>query len=60
MIIKHYFSSPEYIVSFDFDSIAVWNKADALGLIFDYRQDGRHIIYTWNNAYEQWEIEELE
>lgn len=60
MIIKHYFFSPEYTVSFDFDSSAVWGKADTLDLISDCRQEGRQIAYTRNNAFEQWEIEELE
>ncbi len=60
MIIKHYFFTPEYTVSFDFESAVVWGKADALDLISDYRLEGRHIAYTRNNAFEQWEIEELE
>lgn len=60
MIIKHYFFSSEYTISFDFDSCAVWRKADALDLISDYRLEGRQIIYTRNNAFEQWEIKELE
>lgn len=60
MIIKHYFFSPEYTIDFDFDSSAVWNKLDALTLISDCRQEGRHIAYTRNNAFEQWEIGELE
>lgn len=60
MIIKHYLFTTEYTVSFDFDSFAIWSKADALDLISDYRQEGRQIAYTRNNAFEQWEIEELE
>lgn len=60
MIIKHYFFSPEYTVSFDFDSFAVWSKADALDLISDCWREGRQIAYTRNNAFEQWEITELE
>lgn len=60
MIIKHYFFTPEYTVSFDFDSSVVWGQADALDLISDYRLEGRRIVYTRNNAFEQWEIEELE
>lgn len=57
MFIKHYFYTPDYEVAFDFDSQLVWNKIDAMDLLMDYRSEGRKIVYSRNQAFEMWEIE---
>ncbi len=59
MIIKHYFSPSEYIVYVGSDS-AKWVQADALKFIADCWREGRHMVYTRNDTFQQWEIKELE